>query len=107
MTHFRNLSIRRKMTAAMMGTALLVLLVARTTFLIYENTVFREGMARNLEVLAETLARNSTATLTFKNADDATDTLHGLSADKSVEAAYLYDAGVKTKGQVFYRPRHS
>ena len=73
MIHFRDISIRRKMTAAMLGTAFIVLLVSRTTFLIYENTIFRDAMARNLEVLGETLARNSTATLTFKNADDAAD----------------------------------
>ena len=75
----------------MLGTTLIALLAACTAFLIYERATFRKGMAGNLEVLADMLARNSTATITFHNADEATDTLQALSADHSVEAAGLYD----------------
>ena len=92
MIHFRDISIRRKMTAAMLGTAFIVLLVSRTTFLFYERATFREGMARNIEVLADALARNSTAALTYKDKDAAEDNLLALSVDKSVRAACLYNA---------------
>ena len=92
MTHFRDLPIRRKMTLAVMGTTFLALLAACTAFLIYERASFRNGMARNLQVLADTLSRNSTAALTFKDADDASDNLKALSADRTVEAACFYNA---------------
>ena len=78
------------MTAAMLGTTLIALLAACAGFLVYERATFREVMARNLEVLADTLARNSTANLTFKDADAAGDNLQALSANPSVEAACFY-----------------
>ena len=91
MTHFRDLPIRRKMTVVMLGTTLIALLAACTAFLIYERATFRAGMKRNLEVLAETVARNSPAVLTFNDAEAANENLQALSADPSIEAACLYN----------------
>ena len=91
MTNFRDQPIRRKMTVAMLGTTFIALLAACTSFLIYERATFRAAVARNLEVLADTLARTSTATLSFQSPEDATDNLQALSADPSVEAACLYN----------------
>ncbi len=80
------------MTAAMMGTAFLVLIVSRTTFLFYERATFRDAMARNLEVLADALARNSTAVFLFKDKEAAEENLQALGADPSVEAGCFYNA---------------
>ena len=96
MTHFRDLPIRRKMTVAMLGTTLIALLAACAAFLIYERATFRAGMVRNLEVLADTLAKNNTATLTFNGTDEASDSLEALASDPSVEAACFYDSAGKS-----------
>ena len=92
MTSFRNLPIKRKMTAVILGTTGVALLVACAVFLAYERVTFRRGMDRNLTVLAEALASNCTAALSFVNPDDAMDTLQALTVEPSVEAATLYDA---------------
>jgi signal transduction histidine kinase len=91
MGSFRDLPIKRKMTLAVLGTTLVTLLAVCAASLAYERVIFRQAMARNLSVLAEALASNSTAALSFNNADDAADTLEALRAEPSVEAACLYN----------------
>ncbi len=92
MRSFRDIPIKSKMTAALLGTTFIALLVACTTFLAYERLAFRQALATNLNVLADVLARNSTAALSFADLDDATETLNALRAKPSVEMACLYNA---------------
>jgi diguanylate cyclase (GGDEF)-like protein/PAS domain S-box-containing protein len=47
-------------------------------------------MARDLEILADVLARNSTAAITFRDADAARDVLQALRAEPSITAACVY-----------------
>jgi len=81
----------RRMTVAVLAATLVALLAVCVAFLASERMTSREAMARNLGVLAEALASNSTAALTAGDADAAADILRGLGAEPSVEAACLYD----------------
>ena len=90
MNSFRDFPIKSKVTVAVLGTTLVALLVACVAFFAYERVTFRQAMARNLSVLAEALASNCTAALSFTDADDALDTLNALSAEPSVEVGSLY-----------------
>lgn len=92
-----NLPIKRKMTVALMGTTLIALLVACTALAVYEQVTFRKVQTRNINILAEVLARNCTAALSFMNPDDARQTLDALGAKPSVEMACLYN----TEGMLF------
>ena len=89
---FRDLPIKRKLTVAVLGTTLVTLLAACAAFLAYERVTFRRLMARNLNVLVDALASNSTAALAFNTPSDAQETLQALSVKPSVETACLYDA---------------
>lgn len=92
MKAFRDLPIKRKMTIAVLGTTGIALLLACLAFIIYERQSFRSAMTRNLTVLADVLALNSTATLSFNNQDEAAETLQALKVEPSVAGACLYDA---------------
>ena len=93
MQSFRNLPIKRKMTVAALGTTLLALLVACAAFLAYARVTYRQVMVRNNNVLADALARNCTADLSFNDPGATTETLQALRAKRAIEAACLYDAG--------------
>ena len=94
MAYFRNLRIKRKMTVALLGTTTLALLLACGTFVIYERASSRRAMARNLDVLADALARNCGAALSFAEIQDtkegAAKILAALGAERAVVAACLY-----------------
>ena len=47
-------------------------------------------MSRDLETLADVLARNSTAALTFHDAGAARDVLQALRAEPGITAACIY-----------------
>ena len=98
-----DLPIKRKMTVALMGTTLVALLVACTALAVYEQRTFRKVQTRNVEVLAEVLARNCTAAISFMNPEDARQTLDALSAKPSIEMACLYNA----EGRLFTAYRRS
>ena len=82
------------MTVAVLGTTAITLLATCITFVIYERMAFQRSMARNLTVLADVLARNSTAAISFEATDEAReearDILSSLAADPSVSAGCLY-----------------
>ena len=92
MKAFRDLPIKRKMTIAVLGTTGLALIAACLAFIIYERHSFRGAMVRSLTVLADVLARNSTAALSFNTQEDAEETLQALKAEPSVAGACLYGA---------------
>lgn len=87
----RNLPIKRKLMAAMLITAGVVLLLTSTAFITYELVIFRKEMVRNVSTLAEVIAANSTASLAFMNEQDAKETLLALKAERQIVAACLYD----------------
>jgi len=87
----KNLPIRRKLTAIILGTSGVVLLLTCASFFAYEFLTFRQTTVRQLSTLAEVVADNSTAALAFENHNDAKEILNSLKAEKHIVSAALYD----------------
>src|SRR5258708_14786030 len=84
-------SIQRKLMRVIMVTSGAVLMLTCASYFAYEFFTFRQAMVRQLTILGETIAANSTAALAFDNSDDAEEILSALKADKHIIAASLYD----------------
>ena len=87
-----DLSIRHKLTLITMLTSVVVLLLACGAFLGYELFTFRRTMERDLSILGDVIANNSTAALTFDDASAARDALSALRAQHHVISACMYRA---------------
>lgn len=92
MLRFGELSIGRKLSVTVLATAGVALLLACSAFLAYDVTTFRRGMVRHARVLAELVAINGSAALTFTDSAAAEEVLRGLGAESKVLAAGIYDA---------------
>ncbi|HEX2222896.1 MAG TPA: CHASE sensor domain-containing protein, partial [Thermoanaerobaculia bacterium] len=97
MSAFRDLPIRRKLLLLMMLVSGGTLLVASTGLISSDFLRFRRDMVQSLRTLADVVARNSTAPLTFDDQAAAEDTLTTLGAQASVIAACIYHSN----GEVF------
>jgi signal transduction histidine kinase/ActR/RegA family two-component response regulator/uncharacterized membrane protein affecting hemolysin expression len=93
----KDTPIRRKLMMVILLTSGVVLLLTCAAFIAYELLSFRQTMVRNVTVLGEVIAANSTAALAFANQDDATEVLAALKAERHIVAASLYD----TNGELF------
>jgi signal transduction histidine kinase/DNA-binding response OmpR family regulator len=91
MQHISNWSIARKLTAIMMLTSLITLLLAVSGFFAYEMITFRRTMATELDTLAGITATNSAAAVVFKDPDAARATLRALQAKPNIQLAVIYD----------------
>ena len=87
---FRDWSIRRKLTGLFVAMACITALAVCVPMVVFDLWGLKRTMARDLETLADVLARNSTAALTFRDADAARDVLQALRAEPSVTAACIY-----------------
>jgi signal transduction histidine kinase len=99
----RNVPIRQKLMLIAMLTTGVSLLLAGAALIYFDRVRSMREMAGDLETLADIVAQNSTAALTFRDEADATETLQALRPRKSVIAAAFYDA----RGRLFvhYDPR--
>jgi diguanylate cyclase (GGDEF)-like protein/PAS domain S-box-containing protein len=92
---FSDWSIRHKLTGLFMAMAGIA---ALTVFLLigaFDFLALKRSMARELSTVADLLARNSSAALTFHDAEAASDVLQALQAESSVTAACIYTADGK------------
>jgi diguanylate cyclase (GGDEF)-like protein/PAS domain S-box-containing protein len=89
-TAFRDWSIRHKLTGLFVLMAFITALTESVPMVIFDMVGLRRAMARDLATLADALARNSTAALTFRDAETARDVLQALKAEPSVKAACIY-----------------
>jgi signal transduction histidine kinase len=87
----RDLPIRRKLMLILLATSIVVMLLMRGAFFTYEYLTFRQATVRQLSMLGEILAANSTAALAFDNPADARETLAALAVERHVLVAALYD----------------
>ena len=92
---FQDTPIRRKLTTIILATSGVVLLLTCAAFLSYEVFTFRQTSVRQLSTVGEIIAANSTGALAFDNADDATQVLAALQAERHIVAAALYDKAGK------------
>lgn len=95
----RELPIKRKIMAITMLTAIAVLVVTVTAFMVYDLMTFRASTVRTLTTLAQVTADNTTAALAFRNDKDASETLSSLRLEPQIVAAALYDSN----GKLFVR----
>ena len=91
MQHFRDISIRHKLMALFLSMAGLAALAVSVPMIIYDVSQSKQAMARNLDVLADAISYNSSAALTFGDAEAGRDVLRALRAEPSVVAACIYD----------------
>ena len=84
-------SLRRKLTALVLSVNVFALTLACVGLAVYERHSSRRDRARELTLLADTLATNTAASLAFNDADTAASLLCGLHADHEIIAARLYD----------------
>src|SRR5690349_6895307 len=87
---FRDWSIRYKLTGLFVTMACIT---GITTFLLvgcFNLIGLKRSMALDLSTLADVLAQNSTAALTFRDAESARDILQSLKAQSAVTRACIY-----------------
>ncbi|MBI5468975.1 MAG: response regulator [Deltaproteobacteria bacterium] len=86
----KNLSIKHKLTAIIMLTSSVVLVLACLAFIANDAINFRKAMVEDTSTLAEVIGINSTAALSFNDQKAAEETLSALRAEPHVTAAYIY-----------------
>jgi two-component system, sensor histidine kinase and response regulator len=95
MRHFGDLSIRHKLTALFMAISGFTALAVSCPMALYDVMTFRRSVAQNLGVLGDVLSGNSTAAITFRDADAAHDVLQALRAEPDVTSACIYTSDGK------------
>lgn len=99
MRTFGDLSIKRKLTLIMMLTGVVALVLSCASFIAYDQVFSRRAMAQELTSLAEIISSNSTAAVTFNDAESATETLAALSARPHITSACIYTSEAKPLAQ--------
>lgn len=92
---FASASIRQKLVVLMTLSTTVALLVAATAFASYEVVTYRRTLEQKLETVADVIARNSTAAITFRDPAVAKDVLGGLEAEPAAEAGVIFDAAAR------------
>ena len=93
MSLFRDLSIRRKLTAITMLTCGVALGLACAAFVAQTLITFRSNLVSEMTTLAEITGRNCASAVDFGLPDDAEKTLANLKGDSRLVAACIYREG--------------
>ena len=101
--HFRDLSIRRKLTVLILTSSVLGLVLACVGLAAYERRSFRASTTSELSALAATLGTNAAASLLFNDPKTAGEMLGALRTEQHILGARLYDAN----GKVFAEYRRT
>ncbi|MCM2255245.1 MAG: response regulator [Vicinamibacteria bacterium] len=88
----RNFSIRGKLTAIVMVTTVVALMLSSAALVIYDQVTFKEKMVQDLSLVAEGIGINATAALDFGDQEGAKQVLGALRAYPRIEAAAILDA---------------
>ncbi len=99
MRRFRDIEVGQKLTLIIMLTSGVALLLACGAFLANEMITFRTTIIGDLSSHARIIAENSTAALSFGDAQAAEETLEALRVSPRIKAAWIYTAD----GQLFAR----
>jgi signal transduction histidine kinase/ActR/RegA family two-component response regulator/HPt (histidine-containing phosphotransfer) domain-containing protein len=86
----RDLSIRHKLILVTALTSSTAILLALGIFLVLDLSSFREALKRDIHVMADIVAPGTSAALAFQDAEEAAETLRGLSAEPRIVAGCLY-----------------
>src|SRR2546425_11923387 len=90
------MSIRRKLTLIIMAITSVVLLLACLALAGYDLVTMRRAEPRKLATLSDVLAGNSTAALTFGEAQAATEVLSALKAEPHITAGCTFTRNGQT-----------
>ena len=90
-------SIRRKITELVLVTCAVAVVVACGVFAVYDILSSRAALARDLTTIAQITGSNSTAALSFDDAESASEILSSLSSKSHIVEACIY----KRDGSVF------
>ncbi|TDU63187.1 HAMP domain-containing protein [Prosthecobacter fusiformis] len=93
MQFLHDIPIKRKLTIIIMSVSSAALLLACAVILMYERHAFRETMARDLAIMADTLDDNVASGLSFNDPESIEHTLSTLQANPIIMAACVYDVG--------------
>jgi PAS domain S-box-containing protein len=88
---FRNISIKNKITIITMLACMIVLLLVFMSFTLVEFVISRRALVEKMASLAEVIAVNSTAALTFNDHASAEATLSSLNAEPEIMVAAIYN----------------
>ena len=88
---FRDWSIRHKLSGLFIAMACITAFAVSAAMGAFDLWSLKRAMAQDQETLADVLARNSTAALTFRDADAARDVLQALRVEPSVTVACIYN----------------
>src|SRR3989442_7842150 len=89
MSFTANLSIKQKLNLIVMATTCAALLCAFAALLGYDVVVSRSAMWRDVSIMADMIAANSTAALSFRDPKAANEALGILKADPHVSSAWI------------------
>jgi diguanylate cyclase (GGDEF)-like protein/PAS domain S-box-containing protein len=92
MKAFNEWSIRRKLLGLFLMMSLVTAVAVALPMAVFDFLGIRRAMTADVAMLADVLARNSTAALTFRDVTAAEEILEALRAEPSITAACIYDA---------------
>src|SRR5438045_490719 len=87
----RDVPIKRKLMLVILLTSGFAILLLGSQLITYELVTFRSALTNNIEVLAQIIGSNSTATLAFADRENANQILRALAAENQITAAAIYD----------------
>ncbi len=91
MLHFRDISIRRKLTLLIVVISSVSLLIASIAFITTDRINTQQTVSNNLASLADIIAANSSAALLFSDPVAAQETLSFLKSQQHIQAAAIYN----------------
>ena len=90
MRTFRDTPIRKKLLIIVMVTTTAAMLLAGLGIFTFDSVLYRRGLERDLSALAQIIADNSTAALSFNDPEAAAQTLAALRARPHLVSACIY-----------------
>jgi len=90
-----NISIKRKLILIIMITSILSVVVSCVSFIFYDQSIQRAEVIEELQSLANIIASNSTAAISFNDQDSANEILSALKARPSIMVASIYTSDGK------------
>ena len=94
---FKNESISRKLTWMNLAVSAAALLIACSSFVLYDQFTFRDRIVRSLTAQADIIGTNSVSAITFNDPEAANTTLSALKHSPTIRAAAI----VTLDGQQF------
>ncbi len=86
-----DISIKRKLIFIIMLTSIVALLLTSMVFVVYDLITLRQTMVRDITMLSQIIAANSTAALAFNDQKSAEENLAAFKANPHIVASCIYN----------------